>query len=83
MAEGYPLLQKIPDVNEPASGYLWGNMARHGKTHYNFGEYISSTFCDAKKSASSQEGPVLEGSSIARSRRSSRVRRFRRSGAAG
>jgi DNA-binding beta-propeller fold protein YncE len=63
VAEGYPLLQKIPDVNEPASGYLWGNMDRHGKTHYNFGEFISSTFCDVRKSGSSQEGPVLEGSS--------------------
>jgi DNA-binding beta-propeller fold protein YncE len=61
VAQGYPLLQKIPDVNEPASGYLWGNMERHGKTHYNFGEYISSTFCDAKMSAGSWEGPVLEG----------------------
>ena len=61
VAEGYPLLQKIPDVNEPASGYLWGNMERHGKTHYNFGEYISSSFCDAKMSAGSWEGPVLEG----------------------
>jgi DNA-binding beta-propeller fold protein YncE len=62
VAQGYPLQQKIPDVNEPASGYLWGNMERHGKTHYNFGEYISSSFCDAKRSGSSQEGPVLEGS---------------------
>jgi DNA-binding beta-propeller fold protein YncE len=62
VAQGYPLLQKIPDVVEPASGYLWGNMARHGKTYYHFGEYISSTFCDAKKSGSSQEGPLLEGS---------------------
>jgi hypothetical protein len=32
VAKGYPLLQKIPDVNEPASGYLWGNLAAHGKT---------------------------------------------------
>jgi DNA-binding beta-propeller fold protein YncE len=62
VAQGYPILQKIPDVAEPASGYLWGNMDRHGKTHYNFGEYISSTFCDVKKSGSSQEGPLLEGS---------------------
>jgi len=62
VAQGYPLLQKIPDVNEPFSGYLWGNMERHGKSHYNFGEYISSTFCDAKMSGSSQEGPLLEGS---------------------
>jgi YVTN family beta-propeller protein len=61
VAEGYPIVQKIPDVNEPMSGYLWGNMARHGKTYYNFGEYISSTFCDVKKSGSSQEGPLLEG----------------------
>jgi DNA-binding beta-propeller fold protein YncE len=61
VAQGYPLLQHIPDVNEPSSGYLWGNLARHGKTYYHFGEYISSTFCDAKKSGSSQEGPLLEG----------------------
>ena len=61
VAEGYPLLQKIPDVNEPASGYLWGNLASHGKTLYHFGEYISSTFCDQKKSGGSQEGPMLEG----------------------
>ena len=61
VAEGYPLLQKIPDVNEPSSGYLWGNLAAHGKTYYHFGEYISSIFCDEKESASSQAGPVLEG----------------------
>jgi DNA-binding beta-propeller fold protein YncE len=61
VAQGYPILQKIPDVTEPTSGYLWGNLARHGKTYYHFGEYISSTFCDVKKSGSSQEGPLLEG----------------------
>jgi hypothetical protein len=61
VADGFPLLQNIPDVNEPASGYLWGNLARHGKAYYHFGEYISSTFCDVKKSGSSQEGPLLEG----------------------
>jgi len=61
VADGYPLLQNIPDVNEPSSGYLWGNLAKHDKSYYNFGEYISSTFCDVKKSGSSQEGPLLEG----------------------
>jgi YVTN family beta-propeller protein len=60
VAQGYPLLQKIPDVAEPQSGYLWGNADAHGKTHYNFGEYISSTFCGAKASGSSQEGPTLD-----------------------
>ncbi|MEG9437182.1 bifunctional YncE family protein/alkaline phosphatase family protein [Edaphobacter sp. HDX4] len=65
VADGYPLLQNIPDVNEPSSGYLWGNLARHGKTYYNFGEYISSKFCDTKATANPQEGPMSEGQSCA------------------
>jgi DNA-binding beta-propeller fold protein YncE len=67
VSEGYPLLQKIPDVDEPSSGYLWGNADAHGKTHYNFGEFISTTFCDAKKSGSSQEGPLLQEPPCAKS----------------
>jgi hypothetical protein len=66
VSDGYPLLQKIPDVNEPTSGYVWGNVDAHGKTHYNFAEYIASTFCDAKKVADPQEGPLLEGTQCAR-----------------
>jgi DNA-binding beta-propeller fold protein YncE len=65
VADGYPLLQKIPDVNEPASGYLWGNLAAHNKTYYHFGEFISSIFCtdEIKDSMPSnpQEGPMMEG----------------------
>jgi hypothetical protein len=45
---------------------MWGNAEAHGRTHYNFGEYISSTFCDAKKSENPQEGPLLEGPKCAR-----------------
>jgi DNA-binding beta-propeller fold protein YncE len=67
VSEGYPLLQRIPDVDEPSSGYMWGNADAHGKTHYNFGEFISTTFCDAKKSGSSQEGPLLQGPPCPRS----------------
>ncbi len=61
VAEGYPIQQNIPDVNEPTSGYLWGNLAAHGKTLYHFGEYISSTFCgekDAMWEVKSQEGAM-------------------------
>jgi hypothetical protein len=61
VAEGYPLLQKIPDVNEPASGYLWGNLAAHHKSYYHFGEFVATTFCDEPASANPQQGPVLPG----------------------
>jgi DNA-binding beta-propeller fold protein YncE len=61
VANNYPLLQKIPDVNEPASGYLWGNLAAHGKTYYHFGEYISTTFCNEARIADPQMGPLMQG----------------------
>jgi DNA-binding beta-propeller fold protein YncE len=65
VADGYPLLQKIPDVNEPASGYLWGDLAAHGKTYLHFGEFISTIFCTDEvrehMPANPQEGPMMEG----------------------
>ncbi len=65
VADGYPLLQKIPDVNEPASGYMWGNLAAHGKSYYHFGEFIASTFCDEPQAkhlpVNPQQGPMLAG----------------------
>ncbi len=44
--EGYPLLENIPDVDEPGSGYMWTDLAKNHKTLYHFGEFISSKFCD-------------------------------------
>jgi DNA-binding beta-propeller fold protein YncE len=66
VADGYPLLQKIPDVNEPRSGYLWGDLAAHGKSYYHFGEFISTTFCNTAGTASPQEGALLAGGKCAR-----------------
>jgi len=61
VADGYPLVQKIPDINEPSSGYLWGNLAAHGKTYYHFGEFISSTFCSQAAIADPNLGIMLAG----------------------
>jgi hypothetical protein len=44
----YPLLRNIPDVNEPGSGYLWTNAARHGLTYRHYGEFVSTQWCDGK-----------------------------------
>ena len=48
VADGYPLLQHIPDVEEPQSSYIWTDMVAHGRSVYHFAEYISSTFCTGK-----------------------------------
>ena len=58
---GYPLLEGIPDVNEPASGYLWTNLAAHGKSLYHFGEYISTKFCVAPGNEAKQQQSPTEG----------------------
>ena len=65
VADGYPLLQKIPDVNQPRSGYLWGDLAAHGKTYYHFAEFISSVFCDEAEVSDPQLGPMLAGGKCA------------------
>ncbi|HTV09685.1 MAG TPA: hypothetical protein VMD97_11630 [Candidatus Aquilonibacter sp.] len=49
VADGYPLLQHIPDVAEPASAYIWSDFAAHGKTIYHFAEYVSSIFCGNRR----------------------------------
>lgn len=65
VADGYPLLQHIPDVAEPKSAYIWTDMVAHGKSVYHFAEYISSIFCEdkaAKKIASDPTQGVMSGS---------------------
>ena len=44
--EGLPILQGIPDVNEPGTGYLWTNVARHGLSYRHYGEFVSTSWCD-------------------------------------
>ena len=66
VASDYPLLQKIPDVEEPSSGYLWTNLAAHGKTYYHFGEYISTKFCSQSAVADATQGAMLAGPSCVR-----------------
>jgi hypothetical protein len=59
VANGYPLLQHIPDVVEPQSGYLWTNFAAHGKSIYHFAEYISTIFCGDKEAKKIAADPKL------------------------
>ena len=62
VANGVPLNQDIPDVDEPGTGYLWGNAARHGLTHRNYGEYVETRWCNQEMHQHKfQEGTPLYG----------------------
>ncbi len=46
VANGVPLEEGIPDVNEPGTGYLWTSLARHKKTYRHYGEYVTTRWCN-------------------------------------
>ena len=58
VGEEYPLEHGEPDVNDPQSGYLWGNVARHGLTYRHYGEWVATEWCEKpkKNQASPKQG---------------------------
>jgi DNA-binding beta-propeller fold protein YncE len=63
VAHGLPLEEGLADVNEPVTGYLWGNVDRHGLTHRNYGEYVQTQWCDEPRERNSARGgtPLVAG----------------------
>jgi DNA-binding beta-propeller fold protein YncE len=59
----YPLEEHIPDIDDPSTGYLWGNLARHKVSYRHYGEFISTHFCNQLQTDEMpQEGtPLLPG----------------------
>ncbi len=58
VADEFPLELGEPDVDAPGTGYLWDNLARHGLTYRDYGEYIAGVWCKAakKSGASPKQG---------------------------
>jgi len=61
VADGYPLEEGFSDVDEPGTGYLWGNFARHGISYRHYGEFVASKWCNVKAATQSP----TEGSPLA------------------
>lgn len=63
VANGYPLEEGQPDVNEPTTGYVWANADKHGLTHRNYGEFVTTEWCDSPpEDVSPREGtPLVAG----------------------
>ncbi len=54
VAEEFPLEQGIPDVDDPATGFLWDNLARSKLTYRIYGEFIAAVWCKSEKAKSPQ-----------------------------
>jgi DNA-binding beta-propeller fold protein YncE len=40
-----PLDENEPDVNDPGTGYIWDNVASHGISYRDYGEFIYAEWC--------------------------------------
>ena len=57
VADEYPLDHNQPDIDDPGTGYLWDNVAHHGLTYRDYGEFVNAKWCNKpRKAASPKQG---------------------------
>jgi hypothetical protein len=56
VADELPLEQGIPDIDDPATGFLWDNLAKRGLTYRIYGEFIHAVWCKNQKVESPKQG---------------------------
>jgi DNA-binding beta-propeller fold protein YncE len=56
VAEAFPLEQGIPDVDDPATGFFWDNLARRRLSYRIYGEFVAAVWCKNEKADSPMQG---------------------------
>jgi len=64
VSKAFPLDQEIADIDEPGTGFLWANVARHRLSLRAYGEFIETRWCNTDGQTASprdagQAEPVL------------------------
>jgi len=68
VADEYPLEHNQPDIDDPGTGYLWDDVARHGLSYRDYGEYVNAVWCNkTRKAATPKQGtPSVQESTCPR-----------------
>jgi DNA-binding beta-propeller fold protein YncE len=53
VADEFPLDHNQPDIDDPSTGFLWDNVAHHGLSYRDYGEYVNAQWCNKPRKASS------------------------------
>jgi DNA-binding beta-propeller fold protein YncE len=57
VVDEYPLEHNQPDIDDPSTGYLWDNVAHHGLTYRDYGEFVNAEWCNkTRKAATPKRG---------------------------
>jgi DNA-binding beta-propeller fold protein YncE len=46
VADELPLENREPDVDAPSTGFLWDNLAAHGVSYRDYGEFMDAVWCE-------------------------------------
>jgi DNA-binding beta-propeller fold protein YncE len=61
VAEEYPLDHNQPDIDDPATGFLWDNVSRHGLSYRDYGEFVNAEWCNENRKASTPKQGTPSG----------------------
>jgi sugar lactone lactonase YvrE len=57
VADEIALDHNQPDIDDPATGFLWDNVARHGLSYRDYGEFVNAEWCNkSHKAATPKQG---------------------------
>ena len=56
VADEFPLEHGEADVDAPATGYIWDNVASHNLTYRDYGEFLATIWCRAEAVKSPKQG---------------------------
>jgi len=62
--QGNTLDQGLPMLDDPATGFLWDNLAKHNFTYRIYGEMLDAAWCRDEKVPSPREGTPSSGSAV-------------------
>ncbi|HXP45043.1 MAG TPA: hypothetical protein VN833_32655, partial [Candidatus Acidoferrales bacterium] len=65
VAGEYPLERNQPDIDDPSTGFLWDNVAHHGLSYRDYGEYVNAEWCNKTIKASSPKEGTPSGQEAA------------------
>ncbi|MFY9743457.1 MAG: phosphoesterase, partial [Candidatus Sulfotelmatobacter sp.] len=55
VAGEFPLDHNESDIDDPSTGFLWDNLASHGLTYRDYGEFVDAVWCNKMRKAAVPE----------------------------